>query len=96
MITADRIRKEVRNKTFKVPSGTLTVSLSFGISTFKPEKTKEKLISEADQSLYSAKHAGKDCVVSYSQLTRSSLESHETPELPADKKTTAVNNQTDF
>ena len=46
----------------------LRISLSCGVSVFREDDTPESLVRRADQSLYLAKHAGKNCVVSETAL----------------------------
>ena len=46
----------------------LRISLSCGVSIFREDDTPESLVRRADQSLYLAKHAGKNCVVSEAAL----------------------------
>lgn len=47
------------------------VTASFGVSTLSPDTANpEQMISEADQSLYACKEAGRNCVKHYSWLTR--------------------------
>lgn len=41
----------------------LTISLSFGVSQYQPQDTINSLLKRADDSLYSAKARGRNCVV---------------------------------
>jgi diguanylate cyclase (GGDEF)-like protein len=61
---AERIRVEVAQQTFQSSKGTFQVTLSLGVST-TPEDAREKaeIIARADQSLYAAKHAGRNRTV---------------------------------
>jgi diguanylate cyclase (GGDEF)-like protein len=65
---ADRIRKMVETTSFpemqSQPEGCIT--LSAGVATYPVDAgDEEELIRRADQSLYQAKRAGRNCVVSY-------------------------------
>ena len=62
---AEHLRKlveELHIENRSVPTGQVTVSL--GAATIVPaqESTKEALTKFADQALYQAKHAGRNCV----------------------------------
>ena len=69
--TAERIREAVESEIFQTEKGTLRVTVSLGISTF-PACAKEKaaLIETADQRLYMAKRAGRNCIVAASSDKR--------------------------
>lgn len=56
---ADRIVVEVRARDLGIPS---TVTISVGVSTGKSGDTAETLVQRADDALYMAKQAGRDCV----------------------------------
>lgn len=67
VVYAERIRKEIENLghllSDRFPGLGLTVSI--GISTFEHDmKNKDALVSKADESLYKAKKAGRNQVVS--------------------------------
>jgi diguanylate cyclase (GGDEF)-like protein len=71
---AERIRTEVSQQAFNPQGGTATkgafkATLSLGVSTY-PDDAREKaeIIARADQSLYAAKHGGRNRTVCYSDL----------------------------
>jgi diguanylate cyclase (GGDEF)-like protein len=58
---AERLRGEVKAKSFRAENGTVSVTMSIGIATAPSDaKGKEELIEKADQALYHAKHGGRD------------------------------------
>jgi diguanylate cyclase (GGDEF)-like protein len=63
LIFCERIRKKIEEANFNVAGN---ITCSFGVSSFKENKTLENLISEADDALYIAKNAGRNRVELYS------------------------------
>ncbi len=63
VIVADRVRQTISEAPFRFEEQTFRVTMSFGIATMYPEDniTKEDLLNQADQALYRAKSAGRDC-----------------------------------
>ncbi|HEY3448014.1 MAG TPA: sensor domain-containing diguanylate cyclase [Myxococcales bacterium] len=60
-VIAERIRKEVEAATFESELGPLKVTISLGVATFPDvASVKQELIDKADQSLYFAKHHGRN------------------------------------
>jgi diguanylate cyclase len=62
---ADQIRKAVEGKSVvrrSTGEKLATITVSFGAALYRPEDTAESLIARADQCLYAAKHAGRNCV----------------------------------
>jgi diguanylate cyclase (GGDEF)-like protein len=58
---AERLREEVKAKSFRAENGPVSVTMSIGIATSPSDaKGKEELIEKADQALYHAKHNGRD------------------------------------
>ena len=59
---AERLRKEIDAMQIEHESQPIRVSLSFGVSFFKPDRPSSKieLIKEADSALYQAKRAGRN------------------------------------
>jgi diguanylate cyclase (GGDEF)-like protein len=58
---AERLREEVKAKSFRTENGTVRVTMSIGIATSPSDaKGKEELIEKADRALYYAKHNGRD------------------------------------
>jgi diguanylate cyclase (GGDEF)-like protein len=66
---AERIRLEVAALQFSSEKGPFRLTLSMGIASY-PEHAREKqvLFDRADKSLYHAKHAGRNQVVTYGEL----------------------------
>jgi two-component system cell cycle response regulator len=64
-VVAERIRRAVSDVPFPVsaPAGSLSVSCSIGFAVSKPGNKPVDLLRTADEALYRAKGAGKDCVV---------------------------------
>lgn len=65
--TFERLRCAIAEKPFVIEQMTLSITMSFGISTLLPTSDKRdamSLIASADESLYKAKEAGRNCVVS--------------------------------
>jgi two-component system, cell cycle response regulator len=62
---ADRLVKVVNSTPFQYEDKTYTVTISAGVTTAQGEKniTTHELIRRADEKLYQAKHAGRNCVV---------------------------------
>lgn len=62
-------------------ANSVTVTVSIGVAERMPEqRTAEEVLKAADQSLYSAKSAGRNCVVAYGQTRRGAIR---TPEMTA-------------
>jgi len=63
---AERIRKTIAEMPFHVTSrGTLTITMSIGLAMIDPRSdinTTKQLLSAADQAVYAAKIAGRNCV----------------------------------
>lgn len=63
---AEKIRKTIKKKNYSYRGNKVSVTLSLGIASYpKNSKTKEDIISKADQSLYRAKSSGRNCTVLY-------------------------------
>lgn len=62
---AERIRQAMESKGFKIPEapGEIKCTMSFGVSTARPEDTVDSLIKRADDALYKAKEGGRNQVV---------------------------------
>lgn len=60
---AERIRKEVENKEFKIAELTIKITLSAGVAEIKNEPSINELIKKADENLYRAKRAGRNKVM---------------------------------
>ena len=60
---AERIRQALSERMIVSADGVpLTVTASFGVAAGEAPATPEQLIESADDALYRAKRAGKDCV----------------------------------
>jgi diguanylate cyclase (GGDEF)-like protein len=62
---AERMRKAIYAEPIEMPEGGLQISASFGCSTFtgKGAVSPDMLIRTADEALYKAKGAGRNCTV---------------------------------
>ena len=58
---AEKLRKTIENYSFKHIT---SLTCSFGITQYRKDDTKESIIKRCDNMLYSAKKAGRNCVVS--------------------------------
>jgi diguanylate cyclase (GGDEF)-like protein len=64
MMIAERIRAAVSAKPIACGGMELTVTVSLGVSILEPaEVSEERAVAAADQALYEAKRAGRNCVV---------------------------------
>lgn len=64
IIAANAIREEIQRRPFSTCAGELAVTTSIGVSTFdfRAHKSYEDVLAAADQGLYKAKAAGRNCV----------------------------------
>jgi diguanylate cyclase (GGDEF)-like protein len=65
---ADRVRELIRQIRIQHRNEVLGgITASFGVAAYPDDaRTQNELLNKADIALYSAKHAGRDCVVAYS------------------------------
>jgi diguanylate cyclase (GGDEF)-like protein len=69
---AERIRQEVGAQTHDSAKGAFKATLSLGVAVYPEDgKTKQQLISNADQALYAAKHGGRNRTVCHGEIVRS-------------------------
>jgi len=71
MTVSDQMRKAVMAKELvKKSTGESlgTITMSFGVSLFRPGEPAEDLIARADAALYTAKDAGRNCVMNESDI----------------------------
>ena len=62
---AERLRRALAARPMAThPGGLVAVTASFGVAAFPDAPTPAALFASADEALYRAKHAGKNCVVS--------------------------------
>jgi two-component system cell cycle response regulator len=68
---AERIRIEIEQESFQAAQGSFGATLSLGVASF-PEDGAQKadIIARADQSLYAAKHGGRNRTVCYADVGR--------------------------
>lgn len=64
-IIIGRLRSEVSNYIFKVNEKEVNITVSFGLAAMSEEQTVAETTDCADQALYSAKQAGRNCVRIY-------------------------------
>ncbi|HXU64675.1 MAG TPA: diguanylate cyclase [Polyangia bacterium] len=71
---AERIRQEVAQQTFASPKGSFQATLSIGVASY-PDDAREKaeIIARADQSLYAAKHGGRNRTMCWGDIDRGKL-----------------------
>lgn len=64
---AGRIKERLSNNAFPIGQEALFITVSQGIATMVPQvnETQETLIKRADQALYQAKDAGRDCYLTF-------------------------------
>ena len=67
---AERIRQEVEQQTFPSGKGPFKATLSIGVASTEDVRDKAEIIARADQSLYAAKHGGRNRTVCYADLDR--------------------------
>jgi diguanylate cyclase (GGDEF)-like protein len=68
---AERIRQEVGAQTHDSAKGAFRATLSLGVAVYPDDgRTKQELISNADQSLYAAKHNGRNRTVCHGDLLK--------------------------
>jgi diguanylate cyclase (GGDEF)-like protein len=69
----ERLRAAIADNTMLTRVGKLSITVSFGVSTWREGETEDKLLAAADSALYRAKNAGRDRVSladSHSRRTR--------------------------
>ena len=59
---ATRLAQRLRGQKVNVQGHDLSITASFGVAQLKDWETQSALLERADQMLYEAKHAGRDCV----------------------------------
>jgi diguanylate cyclase (GGDEF)-like protein len=68
---AERIRQEVEQQSFPSAKGAIGATLSIGVASYPDDsRDKPEIIARADQSLYSAKHGGRNRTVCFSDIDR--------------------------
>lgn len=62
LVCAERVRRAVAEKTFRVAGGEIRLSISVGITEYRGEDSVDALIHRADEALYRAKRKGRNRV----------------------------------
>ena len=71
---AERIRQEVAQQSFGSPKGNFQATLSIGVASYPDDgRDKAEIIARADQSLYAAKHGGRNRTVCWGEIDRGKL-----------------------
>lgn len=66
----DALRQKIAEKPVPTDDGDLDVTISIGIAEIAEVETFDNYLNAADQFLYMAKHAGRNCVISEEDLSR--------------------------
>jgi len=68
---AERIRQDVEQQSFASQQGAFQATLSIGVASY-PDDAREKadIIARADQSLYAAKHGGRNRTFCFADIER--------------------------
>ncbi len=72
MLAARRVRMAIERGRLKCDAGELSVTSSFGVTTYDPQvclRSVEELLKQSDDALYAAKEQGRNCVVHFNSLT---------------------------
>lgn len=62
VVGAERVRQAVAAKTVSLKEGNVTVTISLGVAEVQGTESPDDLTQRADEALYAAKHAGRNCV----------------------------------
>lgn len=65
---AERLRVQIEAHRIRGDSGEFSITSSFGVATLAPNETGDTLVARADAALYLAKHSGRNCVYSQTNL----------------------------
>ncbi len=65
-IFAKKLKQIIGDTTYEYQSKELSITMTFGVSSYSSEKEVEELIKEADLALYRGKEAGRNRVITYS------------------------------
>ena len=69
MLTVERLREYLSELAIPIDSGTLTVTVSIGVTTVRdPSDTIEGALKRADEALYKAKGSGRNRTVAYENM----------------------------
>ncbi len=61
-VVLERMRENVARHNWKALGLNVNLSASIGVASFQPDETIEKMLARADDALYAAKSAGRNCV----------------------------------
>lgn len=67
---AEHIRSRIADQPFKWGARRLRITVSAGVAAADDKNDFQKLFAAADQALYAAKKAGKNCVIRYSEVKK--------------------------
>jgi diguanylate cyclase (GGDEF)-like protein len=71
---AERIRVEVEQQMFQSAKGPFQATLSLGVASYPDDgRAKADVIARADQSLYAAKHGGRNRTVCFAEIEKTKL-----------------------
>ena len=62
---AERVRASIENRVFEYTDAPLQITVSLGVAFWSGDDrflSSEELVGAADEQLYKAKHAGRNCV----------------------------------
>lgn len=60
---AQRLRLAIAALEFNANGETFRITISIGAAQLQPQESADALVGRADEALYAAKHAGRDCVM---------------------------------
>jgi diguanylate cyclase (GGDEF)-like protein len=60
---AERIREHIASTPIHLPEHTIPITISIGLTHYEPGDTLESFLQRADQAMYAAKQAGRNCVM---------------------------------
>ena len=60
---AERIRDHIASTPIHLPEHTIPITISIGLTHYEPGDTLESFLQRADQAMYAAKQAGRNCVM---------------------------------
>ena len=58
----ERLRAAIEACPFHFKGEPVTITLSIGVSAFRPGDRSDQVLKRADEALYQAKHRGRNCV----------------------------------
>lgn len=79
LIAAERLRRAIESYDWATIAEDLHVTASIGLALRQPGESVAEVIGRADESLYRAKHCGRNCVQVAENRSSTSSEDHSTP-----------------